>query len=171
MLARPWNAPSEWRTWQRCLLEAGAAGRGPWRRVERWADAKTTSSSGCATLGAAVALGPSCPSSSHSALPCVGSPSARAHLPTCSFHQRVPRRLPGATRFLSHSQSKAPELLTPSLLMAGSYEHRYDLPRIWLVTDLRAPVLGSLSPLPLRAQCLYCAAPRFSSWMEVLCAV
>lgn len=121
-------------------------------------------------------------------LPCpaLASPSARAHLPTCSFHQRVPRRLPWATRFLSHSLSKAPELLTPSLLMAGSYEHRCDLPRIWLVTALRAPVLCSLSPLPLPAQSLYCAAPRFSSWrlqastgvsrrartrMEVLCAV
>lgn len=39
----------ERRIWQRCPLEAGTPDSEPWRRVEGWADAKTTSSSVRAT--------------------------------------------------------------------------------------------------------------------------
>lgn len=61
LLDWPWNAPfPEVRIWQRCLPEAGAPGSEPWRRVGRWAAAKTTSSGRHATHGDFLALASPC---------------------------------------------------------------------------------------------------------------
>lgn len=161
--------------WQRCLLEAGAPGSEPWRRVRRWDDAKTTSSSGHATHRAFLTPHLLWPVSSYSGSPCICSPTSPVTLLYPPYVHLSPTNL---CKFISwaltipvaNSQMEVPRAvvllhpacsfycsIVPSLEAANSYWHDCGMPYIWLMAVFRAQILGSgeFLPLPLCISLLF----------------